>query len=98
MNCHRQNVSSKQVSPGLLLITPSGPAFTAITSTGAATTTLASGAIPPGSPLVWPFVVLCLGSMAYDLGVRAVQRRLIHVPPQTSSESTTLSTSLDHTP
>ncbi|MFF2751758.1 hypothetical protein ACFVVA_40250 [Kitasatospora sp. NPDC058048] len=36
---------------------------------------LLSGTIPPNSPLVWPLVALALGSMAYDLGVRALRGR-----------------------
>ncbi|MFF1678804.1 hypothetical protein ACFVYG_22535 [Streptomyces sp. NPDC058256] len=53
---------------------PSAPACTAVLSTGSVSTLLASGTVPPDSPLVWPLVVLALGSMAYDLGVRALHR------------------------
>ncbi|MET8168832.1 hypothetical protein ABZT34_32050 [Streptomyces sp. NPDC005329] len=54
---------------------PSAPAATATLSTGSVITLLAGGGVPPDSPLVWPLVVLALGSMAYDLGVRASRRR-----------------------
>lgn len=76
MNRGQQERTSGPVGPALLLNAPSGPALTAMAGTGAVTTGLVSGAIPPNSPLVWPLVVLCLGSMAYDLGVRAVQHRM----------------------
>ncbi|MFG2402509.1 hypothetical protein [Streptomyces lydicus] len=36
---------------------------------------LINGTVPPDSPLVWPLVVLSLGSMGYDLGRRALRRR-----------------------
>lgn len=76
MNRGQQESPSGPVSAEILLSAPSGPALTAMAGTGAVTTALVSGAIPPNSPLVWPLVVLCLGSMAYDLGVRAVRYRM----------------------
>ncbi|MDH6710772.1 hypothetical protein P3T27_007523 [Kitasatospora sp. MAA19] len=42
-------------------------------SNGSVGTLLISGIVPPDSPLVWPLVVLALGSTAYDLGVRALR-------------------------
>ncbi|WP_329181545.1 hypothetical protein [Streptomyces sp. NBC_01477] len=54
---------------------PGGPAATALLGTGSAGAAQASGVLPAGSPPVWPVVVLALGSMAYDLGVRAPVRR-----------------------
>ncbi|OKH97545.1 hypothetical protein AMK13_38230 [Streptomyces sp. CB02056] len=54
---------------------PAVPTCTAMASTGSVTGALLSGTVPPDSPLVWPLVVLALGSMAYDLGVRALRRR-----------------------
>ncbi|MFE9427744.1 hypothetical protein ACFYNO_32830 [Kitasatospora sp. NPDC006697] len=61
--------------PGLLVRTPTAQTCTAVLSTGTVGTALLSGAVPPTSPLVWPLVVLALGSMAYDLGIRALRRR-----------------------
>ncbi|OKH98700.1 hypothetical protein AMK13_36575 [Streptomyces sp. CB02056] len=43
--------------------------------TGPVSGALLSGTVPPDSPLVRPLVVLALGSVAYDLGVRARRRR-----------------------
>lgn len=60
---------------GLLLRVPTAPTCTAMAGTGSVTGALLTGTVPPDSPLVWPLVVLALGSMAYDLGVRAIQRR-----------------------
>jgi hypothetical protein len=54
---------------------PRVPACTAGIGTGALGAALAHGTIPAHSPLVWPLVVLALGSMAYDLGIRALRRR-----------------------
>ncbi|GAB2734278.1 hypothetical protein [Kitasatospora kifunensis] len=53
---------------------PAAPTCTAAVGTGSAATALLSGRVPANSPLVWPLVVLALGSMAYDLGTRALQR------------------------
>ncbi|WP_424865824.1 MULTISPECIES: hypothetical protein [unclassified Streptomyces] len=53
---------------------PGGPAITVLLGTGSAGAALASGALPASSPLAWPLVALALGSMAYDLGVRALAR------------------------
>ncbi|MFI5649274.1 hypothetical protein [Kitasatospora sp. NPDC051705] len=60
---------------GLVLRLPAAPTCTAMAGTGSVTTALLSGTVAPDSPLVWPLVVLVLGSMAYDLGVRALRRR-----------------------
>ncbi|MFF2123437.1 hypothetical protein ACFVXH_39535 [Kitasatospora sp. NPDC058184] len=60
---------------GLLLRVPAAPTCTAMAGTGSVGGALLSGTVPPDSPLVWPLVVLALGSMAYDLGVRALRRR-----------------------
>jgi hypothetical protein len=56
----------------LVVRLPAAPTCTATVSTGSLLGALLSGHLPPGSPLVWPLVVLALGSMAYDLGVRAM--------------------------
>jgi hypothetical protein len=54
---------------------PSGPAVSAVLSTGSVTILLAGGTVSPDSPLAWPLVVLALGAMSYDVGVRALRRR-----------------------
>ncbi|GHI88507.1 hypothetical protein [Streptomyces xanthophaeus] len=54
---------------------PGLPETTAAVSTGTVLTALLTGAVPPDSRLVWPLVVLALGFLAYDIGVRAVRRR-----------------------
>ncbi|MET7534713.1 hypothetical protein [Streptomyces goshikiensis] len=59
----------------LMVSVPSAPTCTASLSTGSAITLLTTGAVPADSALGWPLVVLALGSMAYDLGFRALQRR-----------------------
>lgn len=59
----------------VLIGLPSAPACTALVSTGSVGGLLIDGTIPPDSPIVWPLVVLALGSMAYDLGHRALRRR-----------------------
>ncbi|MFI0269647.1 hypothetical protein [Streptomyces luteogriseus] len=57
----------------LRIVLPGIPACTAVLgSVGAA---LVHGAIPAASPLVWPLVVLALGTMAYDVALRALSRR-----------------------
>lgn len=61
--------------PELILRMPTAPTFTAMLSTGSVGTAMLTNTIPPNSPLVWPLVVLALGSMAYDLGVRALHCR-----------------------
>lgn len=53
---------------------PSGPATTAMLSTGSVATLLVGGTVPPHYPLAWPLVVLTLGTMAYDVGIRALRR------------------------
>ncbi|MFJ7912707.1 hypothetical protein [Kitasatospora sp. NPDC096204] len=64
-----------QTERGLVLRVPAAPTCTAMAGTGSVTGALLTGTVPAGSPLVWPLVVLALGSMAYDLGVRALRRR-----------------------
>ncbi|MEU7898596.1 hypothetical protein AB0B45_37765 [Nonomuraea sp. NPDC049152] len=54
---------------------PSVPTATAVLSTSSVGTALLTGMVSADSPLVWPLVVLALGSMAYDLGVRTLMRR-----------------------
>ncbi|MEU9105921.1 hypothetical protein AB0D54_16380 [Streptomyces xanthophaeus] len=54
---------------------PGFPETTAAVSTGTVLTALLTGAVPPDSRLVWPLVVLALGFLAYDIGIRAVRRR-----------------------
>ncbi|WP_328508290.1 hypothetical protein OG981_53780 [Streptomyces mirabilis] len=54
----------------LRIALPSVPACTAVLSTGSVGAALVHGTIP--SPLVWPLVVLALGAMAYDVGIRAL--------------------------
>ncbi|MDQ0688938.1 hypothetical protein QFZ56_007901 [Streptomyces achromogenes] len=49
---------------------PSVPACTAVLGTGGVGAALVHGTIP--SPLVWPLVVLALGAMAYEVGLRAL--------------------------
>lgn len=58
----------------VLVRAPSASTTTAVFTTGSTTALLASGTVPAGFPLVWPLVVLSLGAMAYDLGVRALHR------------------------
>jgi hypothetical protein len=57
------------------VVIPNAPAPAAVLGAAPVGTLLASGVIPPDSPLVWPLVVLALGTMAYDLARRALQRR-----------------------
>lgn len=60
----------------VLRITPSDlPTYTAMLGTGSLGALLVQGAVPAGSPFVWPLVVLALGAMAYDVALRAVRRR-----------------------
>lgn len=49
---------------------PRLPACTAVLGTGSLGAALIHGALPPA--LVWPLVVLTLGAMAYDVGLRAL--------------------------
>ncbi|MFE7045494.1 hypothetical protein ACFU9X_40625 [Streptomyces atratus] len=58
----------------LRITLPSIPACTAIlgTGTGSVGAALVHSTIPATSPLVWPLVVLALGAMAYDVGLRAL--------------------------
>ena len=51
------------------------PTCTAILGTGSIAAALVHGAIQAASPLVWPLVVLVLGAMAYDVGLRALRGR-----------------------
>lgn len=51
---------------------PSLPACTAVLGTGSLGAALVRGTISAASPLVWPLVVLALGAMAYDVGLRAL--------------------------
>ncbi|MGI5142607.1 MULTISPECIES: hypothetical protein [unclassified Streptomyces] len=59
----------------LRIALPSIPACTSILGTGGVGAALVHGTIPAASPLVWPLVVLALGAMAYDVGLRALRRR-----------------------
>ncbi|MFD5861504.1 hypothetical protein [Streptomyces chartreusis] len=59
----------------LRIALPGIPACTAVLGTGSVGAALIHGAIPPASPLVWPLVVLALGTMAYDIELRALRRR-----------------------
>ncbi|MFG3085598.1 MULTISPECIES: hypothetical protein [Streptomyces] len=54
---------------------PSIPTCTAVLGTSSVGAALVHGTIPAASPLVWPLVVLALGTMAYDVGLRALRRR-----------------------
>lgn len=60
---------------GLPVRVPTAPACTAMAGTGSVGGALLTGTVPADSPLVWPLVVLALGSMAYDLGIRALRGR-----------------------
>lgn len=53
---------------------PRASAATALLGSGSTTALLISGSVPGDSPSVWPLVVLALGSMANDLGIRALRR------------------------
>lgn len=55
----------------LRIALPSIPTCTAVLGTGSVGAALLHGTIPAASPLVWPLVVLALGAMAYDVGLRA---------------------------
>ncbi|MFD8609613.1 hypothetical protein [Streptomyces sp. NPDC059631] len=59
----------------LRITLPSIPVCTAVLGTGNVGAALVHGAIPAASLLVWPLVVLTLGTMAYDMGLRALRRR-----------------------
>lgn len=59
----------------LRIALPSIPACTATLGTGSIAAALVHGAIPAASPLVWPLVVLALGALAYDVGLRALRGR-----------------------
>ncbi|MFI2040896.1 hypothetical protein ACIOK4_42115 [Streptomyces bottropensis] len=58
----------------VVLRIPRASATTAVVSTGSATL-VASGTVTADPSLTWPLVILALGSMGYDLGVRALRRR-----------------------
>jgi len=51
------------------------PVGTGLVGASALAGALTHGDIPADSPIVWPLVVLVLGSMAYDVATRAVKRR-----------------------
>jgi hypothetical protein len=59
----------------LRIALPSIPTCTAILGTSSFGAALLHGTIPAAFPLVWPLVVLALGTMAYDIGLRALRRR-----------------------
>ncbi|MFG3590721.1 hypothetical protein [Streptomyces sp. NPDC047990] len=60
----------------VLRITPPNlPTCTAMLGTSSLGALLVHGAVPTGSPFVWPLVVLTLGTMAYDVALRALRRR-----------------------
>lgn len=56
----------------LRIALPSLPTCTAVLGTGSVGAALLHGTLPATSPLVWPLVVLALGAMAYDVGLRAL--------------------------
>ncbi|WP_457492770.1 hypothetical protein [Streptomyces sp. P5_D11] len=60
---------------GVYVRLPAAPTATAALGTSSVGAALLTGTVPADSPLVWPLVALALGSMAYDLGVRALGRR-----------------------
>lgn len=57
------------------VVVPNAPARAAVLGAAPVGTLLVTGVIQPDSPLVWPLIVLALGTMAYDLAHRALQRR-----------------------
>ncbi|MFF0416283.1 hypothetical protein ACFYUY_38375 [Kitasatospora sp. NPDC004745] len=59
----------------LRIVLPSVPTCTATLGTGGLGAALLRGTVPATSALVWPLVVLVLGSMAYDVGLRTLRRR-----------------------
>lgn len=59
----------------LRIVLPGIPACTAVLGTSSVGAALVHGAIPAASPLVWPLVVLALGTMAYDVALCALSRR-----------------------
>jgi hypothetical protein len=59
----------------LRIACPGIAACTAVFGAGSIGAALVHGAIPAASPLVWPLVVLALGTMAYDVALRALRRR-----------------------
>jgi hypothetical protein len=70
---------SRKDQAHLVLVTlPRIPASTAALGTGTVAGVLAGGTVPASSPLAWQLVVLALGSMAYDLGLRALRIREAH--------------------
>lgn len=56
------------------VVVASAPGPAAVLGAAPLSALLLTGVIPPGSPLVWPLVVLALGAMAHDL-VRLVLQR-----------------------
>jgi hypothetical protein len=63
------------VRRAVVIRVPSGPTVSAVLTTGSVTTLLAGGTVQPNSALAWPLVVLALGTMSYDVGVRVLRRR-----------------------
>ncbi|MFH9757277.1 hypothetical protein [Streptomyces griseus] len=59
----------------LRITLPSIATCTATLGTDGIAAALVHGAIPAASPLVWPLVVLALGALAYDVGLRALRGR-----------------------
>ncbi|MEU6760699.1 hypothetical protein [Streptomyces sp. NPDC046685] len=55
---------------------PSVSACTAMLGTAGVGAALVHGTVPASSPLAWPLVVLALGAMAYDVGLRAARSRV----------------------
>ncbi|MFE5400939.1 hypothetical protein ACFQ9Z_05970 [Streptomyces sp. NPDC056580] len=51
------------------------PVGTGVVGAGTLSGVLIQGGIPADSPVIWPLVALVLGSMAYDVALRAVKRR-----------------------
>ncbi|MEU6230979.1 hypothetical protein [Streptomyces sp. NPDC047042] len=74
----RNSVSARPARRGEVVVRialPSIPSSTALLGTGSVSVGLVHGTIPAASPLVWPLVVLALGAMAYDVGLRALRCR-----------------------
>ncbi|REK90998.1 hypothetical protein DY245_06975 [Streptomyces inhibens] len=76
MSRNRRPCPAANPGPRAVLVkAPSAPTATAVLGTGSVSTALLSGTVPADSPLTWPLVVLALGSMTYDLGVRALHHK-----------------------
>ncbi|MFJ7075105.1 hypothetical protein [Streptomyces sp. NPDC098781] len=52
---------------------PAIPTITAVGSSGGLTAAIATGHVQPG--VVWPAVALAIAGLAYDIAVRALNRR-----------------------